>query len=72
MQEETRHEKFQRLATKRTNQVLHDLRLIGNLSSKSNYDYIEEEVEKMFSVIRKQLNTVQAKFRETREEKFKL
>lgn len=72
MQEETRHEKFQRLATKRANKVLHDLRLIGNLSNKSNYEYTKDEVDKMFSVIRKQLNTVQVKFKEPKGERFEL
>jgi len=40
---ETRREKFKRLAEKRTNAVLEQLRILGNLSNKANYDYSPEE-----------------------------
>ena len=49
--DESRHEKFKRLATHRTNAVLEKLRLLGNLSSKTNYEYSEEETSKIFSAI---------------------
>lgn len=70
MVDETKHNKFERLATQRTNKVLRYLRLIGNLSNKSNYEYSQEEVKKMFDAIRKQLKLVESKFNEPEKEKY--
>jgi len=69
---ETRREKFKRLAEKRTNAVLEQLRILGNLSNKANYDYSPEEVRKIFSAIDSQLKTIKAKFAGNKKTKFKL
>lgn len=69
---ETRNEKFKRLAEKRTNAVLEQLRILGNLSNKANYDYSPEEVRKIFSAIDSQLRTVKARFSDSKKRKFKL
>lgn len=69
---ETREERSKRLASYRTNAVLEKLRILGNLSNTSNYQYSEAEIEKMFSAIRKQLNVVQAKFRKPKKDKFEI
>lgn len=60
--QEGRTEKFKRLATYRTNEVLNKLRLLGNLSNKGNYDYSDEEINKIFSAIDSQLKLVKSKF----------
>lgn len=49
--DETKHEKFRRLAVKRTQNVLESLRILGNLANMQNYDYSEEEVDKIFKAI---------------------
>ncbi|MBI2327477.1 hypothetical protein HYU92_04110 [Candidatus Curtissbacteria bacterium] len=69
---ETRSEKFKRLATYRTNIVLEKLRILGNLSNKTNYDYTDEEVHKIFSAIDDGLKRVKAKFSLTRKQHFTL
>jgi hypothetical protein len=69
---ETRSEKFKRLATSRTNSVLKFLHLIGNLSNKSNYDYSEEDIKKIFRTIEEQLNIVKARFQEKKRKEIKL
>ncbi len=69
---ETRNERFKRLATARTTAVLDKLRLLGNLSTKANYDYSEEEINKIFSAIDSQLRTVKAKFSGSTKKEFKL
>ncbi len=43
---ETRHERFKRVASKRTNEILEKIRILGNCSNKSSYEYTEEEVIK--------------------------
>ncbi len=49
--QETKKEKFVRLAENRTNKVLEMIRLIGNLANKSVYDYTDADVEKIFKAI---------------------
>ena len=46
--EETREERFKRVATRRTNNVLRQIRILGNCSNKSSYSYTEEEIQKIF------------------------
>lgn len=69
---ESRHEKFKRLATQRTNALLDKLRLLGNLSAPTNYEYSDEEVNKIFSAIESHLRIIKARFSNTKKEDFKL
>lgn len=69
---ETRREKFRRLAEKRTNAVLEQLRILGNLSNKANYDYSPEDARKIFSAIDSQLRIIKAKFSGSTKREFKL
>lgn len=62
-----RKSRFKKLASHRTNQVLDKLRLIGNLSNKSNYEYTDDDVKKIFSAIDKQIRIVRAKFHTSRK-----
>lgn len=55
-------EKFVRLATKRVNSAIKAVNLIGNLSNKSNYDYTEEDVSKIFKAIQGELNACKKRF----------
>lgn len=72
MREESRHERFKRLAARRTNDILEKIRILGNCSNKSSYDYTEEEVNKIFNEIDKQLKLTKAKFLGGKRERFKL
>jgi hypothetical protein len=70
---EDRAQRFKRIATYRTNEVLNKIRLLGNLSNKTNYDYREEEINKIFSAIESQLKIVKAKFHSSKKRnEFKL
>ena len=60
--QEDRGQRFKRIATYRTNEVIDKLRLLGNLSNKANYDYSDEEVGKIFSAIESQLKIAKARF----------
>jgi len=55
-------DKFVRLATKRVNAALKAIQLIGNLSNRSNYDYGDEDVQKIFKALQEELNTSRKKF----------
>lgn len=66
-------ERFVRIAERRTNNILEQLRLLGNCSNKNNYSYTEEDVKKIFSVIEGELKEVKMKFNsKANKEKFKL
>lgn len=70
--EETRNERFKRIAAKRTNDILEKIRILGNCSNKSSYEYAEDEVNKIFCEIDKQLKLIKAKFSAGKRERFKL
>lgn len=66
-------ERFVRIAERRTNNILEQLRLLGNCSNKNNYSYTEEDVKKIFSVIETEIKEVKMKFNsKANKEKFKL
>ena len=59
---ESRSEKFKRVASKRTIELLEKIRILGNCSNKSTYEYTDEDVIKIFKSLEKQLETMKAKF----------
>jgi hypothetical protein len=72
---ETKSERFVRLAEARTNKILDMMKLLGNCSSKSNYEYSDEDVKKIFNALERELKETKAKFQgqgDSREERFKL
>ena len=69
---ETPEERFKRVAEARTNVVIDKLRILGNVSNRQIYSYSEEDIDKMFSAINKQLREVKAKFNSHKRDKFKL
>lgn len=68
---ETKEEKFKRIATARTRRILNDLRLLGNCANKNIYSYTEEDIKKIFSAIERELKRVKALF-DTKEREFSL
>lgn len=71
-QQNTKKERFRRLATQRTNSVLKRLKVLGNCSNRSAYDYTEEEINKIFSEIEKRAKATKAKFHFSKNREFKL
>lgn len=71
---ETKRERFVRIAEARTNKIIEMIRLLGNCSSKSSYEYTDEDIRKIFNALERELRNSKNKFMgiETREEKFRL
>lgn len=68
-------ENFVRLAEARTNKIIDMIRLLGNLSNKSNYSYSNEQVESIFNSLEEVLQETKAKFIEEsvpKKKKFRL
>ncbi len=72
MENETKNEKFKRLASKRTTNILNQLRLLGNLSNKVNYEYRDEDVRRIFQAIDEELRLIRIKFQQKGRREFRL
>ena len=67
---ETRKNRFNRIASKRTNEIIERLRILGNCSNRSTYEYTKEDVDKIFNTINQELKDTRAKFSSTKRTKF--
>ena len=65
VQVETKEQRFQRLATKRTQAALQKVRLLGNLTS-SSYSYTPEQAAKIIGALRAAVGAVEAKLNRVR------
>lgn len=72
IKEETPRERFRRLASLRTNEVIKRLRILGNCANRGFYEYSDEDVRKIFSAIEEELRLVKSKFTKPRRKEFKL
>jgi hypothetical protein len=69
---ETKSEKFRRLANLRANQILEDLRKLGNLSNKNHYQYSEDEVQRIFTTIDEAVSDAKGRFLGRTRREFRL
>ena len=65
VQGETKEQRFQRLATKRTQAALQKIRLISNLTS-SSYAYTPEQAAKILGALREAVNALEARLNRVR------
>lgn len=68
---ETKEEKFKRIATARTQRILDDLRLLGNCANTKTYNYSDQEINKIFSAIEMELKRTKSLFKK-KKTKFSL
>ena len=67
--QETKRDKFVRLAEARTNKIINMLQLLGNCSNTSAYDYTQQDVEKIFGAIENELKEAKKKFNKVESKK---
>ena len=60
MAQETKREKFVRLAENR--KILDTLQLLGNCSNQNAYEYSKKDIDKIFNAIQNQLNETRKRF----------
>lgn len=74
--QQRKREKFIELAESRVKKTITNLRLIGNLSRKNNYEYTNEDVKKIIAALDKELKNVKDLFKRgsemSSEDSFKL
>lgn len=69
---ESKKERFKRLASMRTNIVLNRLKILGNCANRQMYEYSQDDVNKIFDEISRKSRETKAKFHFPSKEKFKL
>jgi len=67
----SKEERFLRIAENRTNKILKELKLLGNCSNKNNYAYTENQAKQIFSAIEEELKRTKVKFNKD-DQRFKL
>ena len=60
--EETKREKFVRIAEARTNKIINMIQLLGNCSNQSLYDYSQKDVNKIFNTIQTELDEAKKRY----------
>lgn len=62
MKKETKRERFERISSARSQKITEMIRLLGNCSSKNNYEYSAEDTEKLFSELENELAQAKSRF----------
>ena len=60
--EETKREKFVRIAEARTNKIINMIELLGNCSNQSLYEYSQKDVNKIFNTIQTELDEAKKRY----------
>ena len=61
-EQETKRDKFIRLAEARTNKIIDMIQLLGNCSNQSQYEYTQKDVSKIFNAIQAELDDAKKRF----------
>jgi hypothetical protein len=70
MQSRDKAAKFIELANKRVNKAIKDLKLVGNLANKKNYEYTEEQAKKIVKALQKEIETIKRNFQNAESVKY--
>jgi hypothetical protein len=61
--QETKAQKFERIAERRVNETLRAFRLLGNLADRRNYEYTSDQVTKIFSALDHEYRALRSRFK---------
>lgn len=59
---ESKRERFVRLAEARTNKIIDMIQLLGNCSNSSAYEYTQQDVDQIFGAIEAEVREAKKKF----------
>lgn len=62
MKEESKRDKFVRIAEARTNKIINMIQLLGNCSNQSLYDYSQKDVNKIFDAIQAEVDEAKKRY----------
>ncbi len=60
---ELKKERFKRVASKRVDKLIHGIRSLSNCSNINNYEYTEDDVQKMIKAIKEELKTMETLYK---------
>ena len=66
---ESKRDRFVRIAEARTNKILKQIQLIGNLSKRNVYEYSDDDVEKIFAALEEEIENQKEKFKQEGKKK---
>lgn len=69
---EDKHQRFVRVAERRTNELLEKIRILGNCSNKNTYAYTDEELSLIFAEVERALRTARGRFKPAKRSRFSL
>ena len=72
IENETKADKFKRIASSRTQNILDAFRRLGNCSNTTIYEYTDEDINKIFSTIEKEVKRVKLLFNTKKRISFSL
>jgi hypothetical protein len=64
---EQRRADFRRLATRRTNRILERIRILSNCANKYAYEWTQDEIDRIFEAIDRELSETRGKFASVRK-----
>ena len=68
---ETKEKRFKRLAKKRGERLINDIRVLGNLSNLNNYEYTPRDIKTLFGAIEEELRINKTRFIATNKRELK-
>lgn len=69
MENESKHDRFVRIAEARTNKIIDMMRLLGNCSNTSNYEFSDAEVKQILDSIDKEFKQLKSRFAQSSDRK---
>lgn len=60
---ETKQDRFKRLASTRVSEILKRVKTLGNLSNTSQYSYTDDQVRKIFAALERESRLAKEKFK---------
>lgn len=66
---DVKKENFKRIAENRVSKIIDLISKLHNLSNTSFYDYTDEQIDKIFDSIQKELDKQKAEFKKTKNKK---
>lgn len=63
MSQETKRERFHRIAAKRMQNIITEMNRLSNCSNRATYDYNDEDVKKMISTLNDKFSEIKISFK---------
>lgn len=67
MAERDRSAKFVELANKRVNRAISDIKLVGNLANRQNYEFNDDQAKKIIKALQQAIDQVRQSFNNTED-----